>query len=110
MRDITIIEAEPAGLFAAYELITKNPKLKVTIVSDWQKHLGSDHLPEYINGLAEYLTNAGNDCYSVLVIWHNKRTPYGVHLWSGCRRYLQLFRSFGDWYKYQSIFIIFNLT
>lgn len=34
MRDITIIEAEPAGLFAAYELITKNPKLKVTIVSD----------------------------------------------------------------------------
>ena len=165
MRDVTIIGAGPAGLFAAYELITKNPKLKVTILerglsigkrvcpmnknkvecqncnpcgilsgyggagtfsdgklnfipklgkSDLtkymseseayqlineteeifnkfnmdaevypsntkeaneikkkvaiagaklliikQKHLGSDHLPEYINGLAEYLSNAG---------------------------------------------------
>ena len=32
MRDVTIIGAGPAGLFAAYELITKNPKLKITIL------------------------------------------------------------------------------
>ena len=32
MRDVTIIGAGPAGLFAAYELITKNPNLKITIL------------------------------------------------------------------------------
>lgn len=32
MRDVTIIGAGPAGLFSAYELITKNPKLKITIL------------------------------------------------------------------------------
>ena len=32
MYDIVIIGAGPAGLFAAYELITNNPKLKVAIL------------------------------------------------------------------------------
>ena len=32
MRDVTIIGAGPAGLFAAYELITKNPNLKITLL------------------------------------------------------------------------------
>ncbi len=32
MRDVTIIGAGPAGLFSAYELITKNPNLKITIL------------------------------------------------------------------------------
>ena len=32
MRDVTIIGAGPAGLFAAYELITKNSNLKITIL------------------------------------------------------------------------------
>jgi len=32
MRDVIIIGAGPAGLFTAYELISKNPKIKVTIL------------------------------------------------------------------------------
>ena len=32
MRDVVIIGAGPAGLFTAYELITKNPKLKITLL------------------------------------------------------------------------------
>lgn len=32
MRDVVIVGAGPAGLFCAYELIEKNPKLKVTIL------------------------------------------------------------------------------
>ena len=32
MRDVTIIGAGPAGLFTAYELITKEPNLKITIL------------------------------------------------------------------------------
>lgn len=32
MKDVIIIGAGPAGLFCAYELIEKNPKLKVTIL------------------------------------------------------------------------------
>ena len=32
MRDVVIIGAGPAGLFCAYELIEKNPKLKITIL------------------------------------------------------------------------------
>ncbi len=32
MKDIIIIGAGPAGLFAAYQLITKNPSLKITIL------------------------------------------------------------------------------
>ena len=32
MKDVVIVGAGPAGLFCAYELIEKNPKLKVTIL------------------------------------------------------------------------------
>ena len=32
MKDVIIIGAGPAGLFTAYELITKNPKLKITLL------------------------------------------------------------------------------
>ena len=32
MKDVTIIGAGPAGLFTAYELITKNPNLKITLI------------------------------------------------------------------------------
>ena len=32
MYDVVIIGAGPAGLFAAYELITKNKKLKIAIL------------------------------------------------------------------------------
>ena len=32
MRDVVIVGAGPAGLFTAYELITKNPNLKITLL------------------------------------------------------------------------------
>lgn len=32
MKDVVIVGAGPAGLFCAYELITNNPKLKITIL------------------------------------------------------------------------------
>src|SRR5574344_983351 len=32
MNDVVIIGAGPSGLFAAYELITKNKQLKITII------------------------------------------------------------------------------
>ena len=32
MEDVVIIGAGPAGLFTAYELITKNEKLKITVL------------------------------------------------------------------------------
>ena len=37
MRDVVIIGAGPAGLFAAYELIEKNKKLKITILDRGNK-------------------------------------------------------------------------
>ena len=136
MYDVVIVGAGPAGLFCAYELITKNDKLKVAILAGYggagtfsdgklnfipklgksdltkymleseanklideteeifnkfnmdakvypsnmdeakairkevakagaklliikQKHLGSDHLPEYIDGICDYLVDKG---------------------------------------------------
>ena len=35
--DVVIVGAGPAGLFAAYELITKNNKLKVCILDNGSK-------------------------------------------------------------------------
>ncbi len=37
MYDVAIIGAGPAGLFAAYELITKNPKLKIALIDRGNK-------------------------------------------------------------------------
>ena len=37
MRDVVIVGAGPSGLFTAYELITKNKKLKVTILDEGRK-------------------------------------------------------------------------
>lgn len=37
MRDVVIVGAGPSGLFAAYELITKNNNLKITILDEGRK-------------------------------------------------------------------------
>ena len=37
MRDVVIVGAGPSGLFTAYELITKNKNLKVTILDEGRK-------------------------------------------------------------------------
>ena len=34
MNDVVIIGAGPSGIFCAYELIEKNPKLKVVVVDE----------------------------------------------------------------------------
>ncbi len=49
--DVVIVGAGPAGLFAAYELITNNPKLKIVLVDEGKKAedrfcpMNRDHIP-----------------------------------------------------------------
>ena len=74
-------EVYPSNMKEAQEISKEVTKAGAKLLIIKQKHLGSDHLPEYIKGICDFLKNEGVELYDrsdVVDIKHISKDTYSI--------------------------------